>query len=161
MKQFVSSFIIALGFAEHKALKTGKIMATIIEYDNAYHERMQDIANECVKEDLLKNPYKELSRLYQIFISREVGIKLKLNVKGVMRLIRLALFVPRIRRAFKRAVMQTNFDDLRMTEADRYTVLFHNGYNFFGMTYEERQIELSKLHGGKIPVGTPIRGSRT
>ena len=49
------------------------ILCMVLEYDNAYRFRFQDIVEELNKEDFKKNPAKEIVRLFSIMQTREKG----------------------------------------------------------------------------------------
>lgn len=159
IKQFVNVFLNELDF---KDFGTGNVVSTLFEYDSAYMGRFQDIMSECNKEALIQNPKKELSRLFEIFLNRELGSpKLRSNSKKVVTLLKICLSIPRFKKAFRRACLQTDFNDFRLTEADQYHCLFTYGYDFMGRSFENRQSELSRLHKGKLPIGTEVTGTTT
>ena len=63
------------------------IMCMLLEYDNAYRFRFQDIIVELDKDKLKKNPGKELNRLFALLISREI----KQEVKDTWKLVQYFL----------------------------------------------------------------------
>jgi len=162
LDNWVTSFIKNLGFES----SLGFAFSMFIEYDSAYTLRFQDIMSEVNKENLLKNPSKELGRLIEIFAERESRSHLKKKLSTIVWGLRILFYIPRIRKAFIKATANIDFSKLSLSEADRYECLFYgnnNGepqYLFMGRSYQDRQNELSKLHNGSIPVPIPVVGIR-
>lgn len=123
-------------------LKLAMHLATMIEYDDAYRYRLEDVFSETSREELLKAPIKETRRLIQIFFSRELVGHVKDKFKMLAWGAPLILLHPRVRRAFKqtlRAMTDEQFDMLKLDNADRYHVLLRGDYNFTGRSFAVRQ----------------------
>jgi hypothetical protein len=145
-------FLDHLNFKKQSSNKIAQILAHLIEYDTAYRYRIQDIMTECNQQDLIGNPLKEIIRLLEILRSREPKSHIFNKFKNVVQLLRLAFFSKTIKKAFINAIKESNIDNLRMDEADRYHCLKFSGYDFFGRTYEDRFEEYTKLHNGNMPL---------
>jgi hypothetical protein len=127
-------------------------VATIIEYDDAYRYRFEDIITETTREKLIANPFTEVRRLLDIFEKRETYD----NVKGHIRMMRiaisLALLHPRVRKAFKYTLKQLTdeqFNKMKLDNADRYHVLLRGDYNFTGLDFGQRCKIYEEFHKSK------------
>ena len=54
------------------------------------------------------------------------------------KLMYFGLLIPKVRRAFRKAVKEMDFSKLGLDEADRYHVRHNPTYNYSGLTYAER-----------------------
>lgn len=125
---------------------TAKVFITMIEYDDAYRYRVEDIFTSTSRTSLIQNPIKETRRLVKLFNQRETDRKPQQSIKAMGLILSLALLQPKVRRAFKTAMGGLNIRDWRwltLDNADRYHVLLRGDYNFLGRTYTER-LELYK-----------------
>lgn len=124
------------------------ILAHIIEYDNAYRFRLEDILSETTKELLQENPQREFRKLKEIYLRREQSKGVIPKVNQIFDLIIYCLYIPDIKRNFIATLDHIDFTLFQYTDADKYWTLMHEGYNYRDMTLEERQEELKKH---KIP----------
>ncbi len=120
------------------AWKFARIIATIIEYDDAYRLRIQDLMSEIGTHALRDDPRAELKRLSEIFIKREKTQAAKF-INTFIKVLRIALLHPRIKKAFIKAVRHTDFNRMILDNADRYHILLRNDYDFTGRTFEQRK----------------------
>jgi hypothetical protein len=136
----------------------GRAIGTMLEYDNAYHWRMEDIFTETTKELLIKNPRKELTRLLAIYKQREKqGIDFK--AEQVVKLLRFILLIPSVKKAFRKAVQSVDISKMATTNApagsdkpsDRYFQMIYSGYDFEGKPLEERLKIWLDMSGGTAP----------
>jgi len=135
--------ILANYLQEDLAEEVAYSIAHIIEYDDAYRSRLQDMATECNLDNLKRNPRKEISRLFDIMESRErPGVFLQ--TRKYKKLIMLALLLPGVRKAFK--LDGIYFKNMQYDKSDWYWVAFKDDYKFGGKTHEERLAE-----GIKVP----------
>lgn len=116
-------------------LKFIKFCATVIECDNAYRYRIQDIISNW---DKTKNPVKEAGRLFDLMISRETSIPYKMRVfkKAMMSVLYLSRGV---RRVLAQIINEIDFKKIEMDESDRYFSLLISGYNTKGWRLEDRK----------------------
>lgn len=151
IEKFITTFLTALGFTNRPDLP-GKIISHFLEFDDAYMFLVQDLANEATVERLLENPAKELTRLYTLFKIRESRTSMKGKIKGIFFLFKLMFFIPKFRRAFKKAIKESTFENFQMEDCDRYQILrWDSGYNFLGKSPSDRIGEFMKMHKGIIP----------
>lgn len=139
---FLYFFLKGIGINAEVSYNTGKMLATSIEYDDAYQYRIEDIFTETSKEALVKNPRKEVKRLKQIYLKRErlnnsvVGVNTKFRM--IFNLLSLALLIPKINKAFKFAISELKFSNLQLDDESRYYCLNRRDYDFFGAPVETR-----------------------
>lgn len=148
LQGIIYGFLAYSGISSRIAKQIAYIFGEIFEYDNAYRFRVQDIFSESSKELLTKDPIKEIRRLLKIYMSRE-GDRVKLHrIKGkryvsdkfreIAILISIMLLVPTIRKAFIKAIANSDFDRLKLDEIDKFWCKNREDYNFQGLSYEER-----------------------
>ncbi len=150
----VDAFTGSLGLVEggkHDHYTLGMMVGTVLEYDDAYLLRIQDLANETTGELLSRDPRAEISRLYGILCDREPRPALRSKFGIFVKLLRFAMLIPRFDKAFRDAIAVIDWPKLQMDEADRYYVLRWAKYKFLGMTDEEREAEFRRLHDGELP----------
>jgi len=142
---FIYLFLKKIGIKDEIAYRTGLQITTIIEYDDAYKVRIQDVLNESSKEALLKNPRKELLRLVGILAKRDPTFS-NTEIDGagtrIIKTIQMAsllLYWPPIKKAFVFALENINFEWLKFDEWDYYWCLNRGDYNPLGKPFDERK----------------------
>ena len=148
LNNFVTLFFRYLGIET----RLGDILAMTLEYDTAYCLRFQDIMG-CTDAEKMSNPRKEIQRLFDIYCQREPDPLIKAKFGTFVKLIRLVLLVPRIKKAFLKTIKEVNIENFWFTEADEYHILSLNGYNFDGKTYLERIEMFVNIHQNR---GVPV-----
>lgn len=153
IKRFLTSFLHKLGVSPDLSFRTARIMATMVEYDDAYRYRIEDLGSVTDADLLRMDPGRELARLISVSAKREKYITVTHKFSAFAgTLSKLMRWSPRIRRAFTESVDPSRFKWLQLDEADRYHVLYRDDYEFMGRTYEDRAAEFTAMHGAK-----PIR----
>jgi len=150
IKSYAYVFLLHLGL-EKRTLTQQKISSDfadiigfMIDIDDAYRYRIQDIASETTAEELIAKPIREIRRLTKIIIARDSpGVASKFQ--RVSTILQLALLIPRFRKAFKKTLSENFlfFRKLQYTQADEYWVWNRLDYKYMGMTQELR-MELAK-----------------
>jgi hypothetical protein len=146
----IFTFLVELGIKEQTADRFSEIFSHILEYDNAYRYRFMDIMGETTKEDL-KSSHKAIRGLIEVIKQREnnqCGDK----YMRIAKLLHLALYIPKIKRAFLKTIEQTDITNLQPQEADLYWMCSKNSYPFMGKTDEER-MSYAQSKGWKYPEG--------
>ena len=138
-------FLRNLGISAPVAYGCGRVVAHMLELEDAWRARVQDIFSEVDEDTLLGNPRREINRLTQIYIAREKE-GLHDRFLALPKLLSIALLFPKIKRIFINTIKATKFENLRYDEIDRYYVLNRNGYDFLGRNIEDRFAEFKKLH---------------
>ncbi len=128
------------------------IFTTILEFDYAYRARTQDVLPELDKKALKENPQKEIERLLNLMIERELAIQNKWL--GLKKIILYAMKIKKLRNLIVEFLLELDLEKIKRDEADWYFCLNRNDYNYGGLSYEERmkiKEELDKKMGNKIP----------
>ena len=110
--------------------------AHILEYDDAYRYRFQDIINEADLSQLQISPRKEIKRLINIYKQREENQVVKDKLEKLITPILYLLLIPKVKKAFIQAI--PHIKGIRPDPADLYWMSIRNDYLFGGKTYEER-----------------------
>lgn len=131
-------FLHALGISIRESKKTAHIIGAIFEYDNAYRFRLQDLATETSIEDLTSSPILEIYRLIQIYEDREKYEAVKKKFNLVYLVLTFLLLVPKVRKAYIRAIKLSDFKRLKLDEIDSYWCNIREDYDYKGKPYEER-----------------------
>ena len=133
-------FLIREGLNEGVALQFAKIFSHLIEYDNAYRLRVEDLFGETDKHSMWNNPRKEIKKIMKLVMERDqpgVGIRFV----RIGKLLRLALLWPGVKRRFREAIEESCFEKLQPDDIDKYWMTFREDYKFGGMSNEERKVE--------------------
>lgn len=131
---FVHSVLISFGVDSDTAKETAFNLAQIIEYDDAYRYRMQDLLTELDIDLFTKSPSREVKRLWDIFEAR--------STDGVPRKLQGFLYVFMAIAFLKKKTFIENVNFLKQAtydEDDRYWMCLRDDkYNYFGLTPLER-----------------------
>lgn len=142
VKKFLNIFLNDLGYP----VILGDVFAHFMQFDDNYRYRLQDLASETNSHTLLWDLDKEIKRLLRLSISRDVCNAIsKPKFALAVKFLTIGLHLPKVRRAFKKALVQTDFNKFYFDEADRYFCLLRNEYNFFGQDIKTRQNEFLRL----------------
>lgn len=125
-------------------IRLAEIFTMILQQDDAYRYRFQDMFSESSKALLIINPRAEIERLMKISIKRDdENVSQKTMVFA--RLLKNILLIPKVKKAFIKAIVQTDFKNLQLDEADKYYCL-RPGYGWMGMTEEQRRAKYFEIH---------------
>ncbi len=156
LNTFIPNFLWCLGVSDVNS-KKGKdsvvfasLLSTVIDYDCVYRYRFEDILSETSKEALLKNPRKEVRRLFDLYTEREQVVRITTTMKIVGFMASYVLLIPSIKHAFKSALKISNFERFQLDDADRYWCTYRSDYNFWGKTQEERLKDFVPPQGIRI-----------
>jgi len=122
---------------EHQQIRD--IICAVLEHDDAYRYRFQDIVGELDKEAFEKNPYKEIRRLVGLYAQREHSdINLTKRMQKAAWLLCIILFFNRkLRRKIKEIVRKMDIYEIELKREDihwsRWTT-----YDCRGVSAEER-----------------------
>ena len=147
---FISNLGIRVWTPETGERDFGKVIGTILEYDNAYYWRMEDIFSETSKELLIKNPRKELKRLLEIYKSREKG-GIEFKAEAIVKALNWIFWIPGVKKAFRKAIQSVDIEKMKMTKDDSYFTMIYEGYDFQGKNIEERTKIWLSMTDGKAP----------
>lgn len=143
LHKFTVSFMKHVGLSEH--IQFVNIIINIINFDNAYRYRIQDIANETTKE-MLASPVKEFRRLLSLNAERETSYPaVAKKFKSVGFILSFLLLHPKIRRAYLKALNDIDLSKIQPDEADKFWMCVRTNYNYFGKTDKERLMMINHL----------------
>lgn len=122
----------------------------ILEMDNAYRYRAQDILVEVDKEKLKKNPSKELLRLLEVMTSREKQQSIRDTWTLGKYAIRFYLaFDKEIRDIIVRTILELDMEKVRLTNEDKQFCIPRKDYTF-GFVANPTQGDKLLLQGAKL-----------
>ena len=130
-------FLRNLGISFDLAYRVGRIVANLLEHDDAYRLRVQDIFTEMSKNHMMINPGAEITRLMGIYLKRE-GSAITEKFTSIAKILSLSLRIPRIRKAFFGAFGQVDIENLRLDKSDQYFCRQRDDYDFMGESIELR-----------------------
>jgi len=145
LKSILITILVDMGIKESELLAT--LLANIINADNAYRYRLQDLFNETDKNRLLDNPRKEIKRLMLVNRKREVQHKVSVSNKFKLfaMVISFALLHPRIKRAFRKGILMSKYKNLLPDDGDWFWMCLRPGYDYFGLSLQERKMKINHL----------------
>lgn len=131
---FVFAVLKDLGFDEEVSKKFAFNLAQILEYDNAYRYRVQDVMTEL---NINNSLVKEVAKLTKLWSSREKGL-VHLKMKQIITPLSYFLYIPK----YKKAVLKNLhiLKGMKYDAADWYWCCLRNDYNYSGISLEERQV---------------------
>lgn len=107
------------------------IECMILEFDNAYRFRAQDLLPELNKEALRKNPIKEITRLLDIWIEREKTKEIKDSWKLLKLFVKYYLrFDKPMLRMIARLLAELDLEKCKLTTEDKYFAIPRLDYSF-------------------------------
>lgn len=155
IRYFLINFLKDIGIRQEVVEKFSEVFSTLIQYDDAYRLRIEDIMSETTKEKMLKNPSKEIKKLINIFKKREPAIHNVDKFDKLAKIMILLFIIPKYKKAFIKAIKRSEFTNFQLDDSDRYHCMLREDYDFMGYNIKER-IEMYKVyHSVFIP--TPPR----
>ena len=151
VRKFIGEFLKEIGIDAEIGEEFSEIMASLLEWDDAYPTILKDLASETSKEALMKNPAKELDRLLKLFKERDLRPKMHETIGTPIKILKLAFLYPGIKKAFLKALETIDFVNLQMDDGDRYWSLRWLTYNAMGLSIDERMKKFMDIHEGKHP----------
>lgn len=151
--KIVPIFLEDIGIDPVQARAMGDIMACMIEHDDGYRYRIEDLMTVTTKEEMLANPAKELEKIVKAVQQRDPRLHMTERFVSIVTLIKFAFWLPGFKKAFLHAISESNFTNMQMDEADRYHTLRYDTYDFGGRRFIDRYFEYLKIHEGNPPQG--------
>ena len=148
--------LINFGVEEGNAFFMAKVLGHVIEYDDAYRHRIQDIFSEFERAEIVADPRKALIKAMSLYAEREHSDYVGQKFLRVGKLLSYALWIPSVKKAIVRAFTHKSVDfrGLQLDDADKYHLLINIDYDYFGETFETR-IKRWRMH--YHPAGDPPR----
>lgn len=126
-------------------------LVMIYDTDLAYRFRGQDILGELNKVSLALNPRKEIMRLIDLALERNINTDVTAKLKLIRKVLNLALFCsPYITNLLADFLGELDISKIRLNINDKYWVATRFDYNYCGMTYEERMAWKEKENEGWV-----------
>ncbi len=135
----ISVFLEEIGITKDTADHCGKIMATILEYDDSYRMPIVDVMSKFTREEIVESPSKFVDRFIGLLASRSDNADVIGKFKKISKYIKWALKIPRYKRAFIRAFdalpniqitrNEPTFNMLQYDIYDSFWSLSRAGYN--------------------------------
>lgn len=151
LRSVVKDFMLGFGMSERISTQFSDIFSHMIEYDNAYRFRMQDMFTSTSKNDIVRSPIRTINKMVQTLIERDtVGVSVKF--KAGVRFLSMVLLFPSFRNAFKSAFLKSDFEKLQFDEIDIYWISMRNDYDYLGETVDVRSLRNT---GKSIPAPVP------
>ena len=140
------------------AFQLVEVIVAIIEFDNSYRFRFQDIAAEINKAFFAKNPSREIARLFKIAGDREKrtnqltyeeqdkpGMIRKYEM--MVKFVKVLLFVkPDLKRIVQEFIKHLDLEMASLDVDDVYWCLYRSDYNYGGISFRERWELRNYLH---------------
>lgn len=155
--KFIRLLLVYLGFSEENAINWSKTGMLILEFDNAYRYRLQDLIALIDFVWLKANPAKELKRIIEIYLSREILYQDNMEWGAREKVLKLANFLkilfwlPKFKTTFLRAFGEIDLEKIKFDDNDRYHTSFWRGYNYEGKDMETRYQFFLDTHKGDFP----------
>jgi hypothetical protein len=120
--------------------KIRDIACPILENDTAYRYRFQDLMGELSKDNIVKDPIKEIKRLMNISFTRQPDGDAFAKLKKVMPLVYLYLRInKKLLKEIQQTILRANIDELKLSLEDVYwTNRGYESYNFGGIPHKQR-----------------------
>lgn len=126
--------------------KLTEFICLLIELDSAYRLPIQDTFGDLDKEQFLKNVSKGIKEVLGKMESRWTPESLKEKPRMFKKVIPMVLFLsPTFLFWFEDIIKEIDFDKIKMDENDWYFCLARKGYDYSGLSFEERLSIRKKL----------------
>ena len=138
-----------------RILEVRDIICLILEWDNAYRYRFQDVITLLDKAAFIKNPRKEINRLLDILISREnrTGMKeqwIRIRKMSNLGMIFIRIFGKKYWEVVEEIILELNINELGFEIDDEYWCDVRDDYNFRGIDHkvnkEDIKVEMITNH---------------
>jgi hypothetical protein len=104
------------------------IVCMVLEFDDAYRYRFQDIYPEIDYKAIKEDPIKEIRRVGEIFIEREENSSMKKKWEMFNKFIGLIRFKKDMKLFVERFITEIDMDKIKMDEADSFHCQIKEGY---------------------------------
>jgi len=149
VRDILKSFLIKINIEEQDAKIFAELISTIIDYDDAYRFRVQDLMVETTKTELIKRPITEIKWIIKKAMERDFP-DVAIKFKRIGTLLTLLLLIPKYRKAFRETIEESHFDKMYPDKADWYWMCQREDYKFGGYTNEQRK-NIIKVNGWSLP----------
>jgi len=142
--------------------KIRDLLCMVLEFDNAYRFRAQDILAELDKEKLRKNAIKEFLRLISIMTSREKTQEIKDTWTLIRHWLSLYLRYDRsMTKIIKNTILEIDIEKVKLSIEDKVYCLPRQDYNFgFVLFPQERDKKIKEMAAIDMKYGNEIQKTR-
>lgn len=143
LTQFTEEFIyVVFEFLRHlvneeSAYKLSKIVCHMFEYDEMYRIMAKDLLTSTTKERLMN--ISEIKTLTDMLVERNNKEPWTIKFKKFSLLLRVALHIPVIKRAYLSAIHAMTIENMQLSEGDYYWSVYKLHYNHQGMNLEQKK----------------------
>lgn len=131
-------FLLRIGFEEKSCDRFAEIFVWMIDCDNAYRLRLEDIFSASSRRQLMSDPIGEMKRLVDVYLDRDTNFHVKKVFVKLSKMIIYLLYIPKYKKAFVESLRDCDYMSLELDDADEYWVINREDYKFMGMTLVER-----------------------
>ena len=118
-------------------------LGTVLQSDFAYYWRAQDPLSNLNKQSLIRNPAKEMNRLFDLAISREHQIPDKIEI--IRKITLLAMKIPHVRDLLVRYLIELNLREIQPDRDDYYWAGRRDAYDFGGVPYTKSMKKVDQM----------------
>jgi hypothetical protein len=147
--KFLTIFLTEVGISKDLSIRLAETVALFVEHDDFYRLIVQDIFSESSEKEIYKA--KEWRRLGKILTQRDNNKLFRAKMQSIVNLVSFGLYMPSVRKAFKKALSEIRFEKFKMDKADRYFSLTWRFYDFGGESLEKRMARYYQIHNGIMP----------
>ena len=115
---------------ENRILQVRDILCMYLEFDNAYRFRFQDMMEELNKEEAEKDPAKEIKRLYDISVSREVHEEVREKQAQYGEFFQYLFSLPRGKELASEFFKRLSLEEVRLSDIDRHWCQPRSDFHF-------------------------------
>lgn len=154
LAKWVYWFLFYLGIKETLCKRISEIVKPLIEYDDTYRFRVEDLISVMILKNLLASPSKEMRRVAMIYQERArdfEGNSTKKKFEAFFKVLGLGLRIPRVKSAFIKSLNHVDLQNIQLDKADYYHTMQMEDYNYRGKDYKTRYAEFISFHNGKPP----------
>lgn len=145
--KFVENFLVNLGLTR-VAKQYARLVMMILEFDNAYRYRVQDMFSAVDVRLWGKSEW--INKALEIYLQREIlrPHEEEFGARGKiikLRLLKYILWIPKVNKAWRKAAESIDYEKVFFDKNDRFHISYWKGYNFEGKTFEQRFSVVEKI----------------
>lgn len=149
--KFIQRFLWELGLGMDLSASYARLAMMILEFDNAYRYRVQDLFGAVHQGWFVFNPKVWFKKALEAYLQREIlhqdnpewGARGK--IARSLKLMSWAMYLPKVRKAWQKAAENIIYENILFDQNDRCHFSFWHGYDFEGKTFEERYAPYKKM----------------
>lgn len=139
MKNFFEGFMGSLGVVAEQIFKFCRNLMTMMDSDNAYRYRVQDLAGVVTKNMLYRDFPRAMAFVSNAYADREPGEHNRAKLDAIVKITRLAWYLPQFRKAVRAGLDKMDWQKLLMAPNDVHHTNLWIDYNYRGQSFEVRR----------------------